>query len=1328
MTRFVRWIGLSLVLLLALMAFLLIAANTVAVKRSVENYVARFTDGEVRITGLDGRFPDALRIGRIELYDDTGVWLAVRSLRLDWSPSRLALRTFLVSQIDADQIILNRLPNTAVSSEDDRSELNLPFGIVVNSLTVDRFDLGEPVTGVAVTLNLEGSARIESLTRGEIDLSARQIDGGGRYIVKGQMDSAGLSARLTAHERPKGLLASIAGFTTDGRGLDLKATADGAFSNLRTNLTLNAGPVKAKADGTIDIENMTGNLCLDANIAEFAYRSDIYWQSLGLNARVRGSLDRPTADAALYVKGLSVVETEIESLDAKIQGDMGNLGLRAKLDGIEIPGSHPGLLRKAPMLINGNLRLDKKDRPISINIRHPLIAADGTGNLAENPEGKINLKFTNLEPFAALVGLDLDGSSELSLRVNSDDELYKLKLGGGLAVTGGMVPFPGLVGDLAKIDLAMTVRGEDVNLSHLTFHGRTVNFSARGQIPGQLADLDFNLELTDLQVLEPSFEGHLIANGKVQGRPNDLAVNADLKGNFGTKNWPRGPLAAMLRLRGLPSSPSGTVTAHGVLDRAPLELSAKIKSGGNDALRLEVKRAGWKSLHAAGKIRIPKSAGLPIGNFDLRFSRLADLEPLLGRDVTGSVSAEFNTDKQDLRLNIRASNAGFSDTASVDDLKLDLTVSNWKTHPVVLGRMDLEGISVGSTSGSASVIAVGPDHALALTLSSEFKNLAGSDAILNSAGVFDVPAQRVLVSKLDAEWKKQILKLLAPTRIDFKDGLGVERLRLSLGQQGRVDLSGRISPELDLQVSMREINADLVKIVEPNLTMDGMLDANVRLTGPPDHPQGTITVKARGLSPRIGTGQTMPPADLNVSAKLGNDRARMDVQLKTGLSALNIFGDAAFDPSGPWDLRARGNIDLALLEPVLAAQGRRLYGQINLNAHLSGSLNAPSLLGTFKLSNGEFLDFADGVHLNHVTAILRADGDTLVVDHFEGRAGSGLIRVAGTAGIFGDDLPINLRLTARDARPLSSDRLMVDLNAELSLRGKVLKRTFVTGEIQIIGAEIMIPERTPASIAVLDVRRPGEKPPPPSNSGPKIALDLNIDAPEAIFVRGRGVDAELAGKIHLLGTLAGLRPLGKFTMRRGSFSLAGQTLVFSKGEVGFYGGSLTDPSLLFTAETSSSDVTAILTVKGTANKPKITLSSKPSLPQDEVLAHLLFGRGTSNLSPFEWVQIAAAVGTLTGVTSGGDSFETVRKGLGLDRLSFGSDNSGSPTLEAGRYVGPGVYVGTKQGVTGGSQATVQIDVARGLKLESSIGTGTPSGSSGSNTGTSSVGVIYEFEY
>jgi translocation and assembly module TamB len=150
-------------------------------------------------------------------------------------------------------------------------------------------------------------------------------------------------------------------------------------------------------------------------------------------------------------------------------------------------------------------------------------------------------------------------------------------------------------------------------------------------------------------------------------------------------------------------------------------------------------------------------------------------------------------------------------------------------------------------------------------------------------------------------------------------------------------------------------------------------------------------------------------------------------------------------------------------------------------------------------------------------------------------------------------------------------------------------------------------------------------------------------------------------------------------------------------------------------------------VTGSAQQPKIALSSSPTLPQDEILANLLLGKGAGNLSPLELVQIASTLASLTGVSPGiDDPLEAARKRLSLDRLSV---DSASSSLEAGRYVAPGVYIGAKQGISGTPQATLQVDVTKRLKLEGGIGSGASSSSSGNALPNSnSIGVIYQFEY
>src|SRR5260370_19752481 len=73
-----------------------------------------------------------------------------------------------------------------------------------------------------------------------------------------------------------------------------------------------------------------------------------------------------------------------------------------------------------------------------------------------------------------------------------------------------------------------------------------------------------------------------------------------------------------------------------------------------------------------------------------------------------------------------------------------------------------------------------------------------------------------------------------------------------------------------------------------------------------------------------------------------------------------------------------------------------------------------------------------------------------------------------------------------------------------------------------------------------------------------------------------------------------------------------------------------DPAVDIVAEVSSGEVTAQVLVGGLISSPTVTLTSTPALPQDEILARVLFGRGVGQITAAEGIQVAQAAATLAG--------------------------------------------------------------------------------------------------
>lgn len=1322
--------ALGVLLLLALLTGL--SANTRRGRAWIEAAVPKFTGGKVTLSQLGGRFPDTLRIGHLGVSDNAGPWLAIDGLSLDWSPFKLLARTAAINRLEAERIAVARLPQASPEPEPEpKTKPSLPVKIVLHSLHVGRLELAEPVLGVAAALSLQGQAQFAALDQGEAGLSLRRLDGEGDYEVKAQLGPDGIRARLSVQEPALGLVAGLARLTELG-AVAFDARVDGPYSALNSQFNLAAGPLRSSAQGVVNLDQQSADLVVSATAPAMRLRPDLAWQSVDLSAEVRGPFTKPHAQAKLHIAGLDAAGARIPDISAQVQGDTGALSLTATLAGIRLPGPHPELLQAAPLAIQADLRLDAPELPVKFALRHPLFGAEGQASLGGEPRGEISLKLPDLKPLAALGGQDVRGSAQVNLRAAQRSGTQQAEVDAKLLVTGGAAPWPGLVGD-ARLGAAASLRGTDVNLERLEFAGKALSFSANGAITGKGTDFNWKLGLADLGALAARLSGRAALQGRLSGPLNDLAVSAEFNGELAAQGWPRGPIAARLNAQGLPERPAGQLTAQGALLGAPLQLAVNGLRGADGGLRITIERADWKSAHAEGALDLPRGAALPLGKVELRMARLDDLAALFGQPVRGAVSASLESGEREARLRMEARKAGLAGSATTERAELAVTVANPLQRPLIDGRLNVEGLAAGAIRGAVKLDASGPLNALDLDLATDLRDLAGADARLTSAAQLDMPGKSLALDSLQATWKKESLRLLEPARIAFGAGLAVDRLRLGL-REAVLEVAGRAAPRLALDVALSQVPADLASLAVPSLGLDGTLQAEAHLTGTSARPSGVVRLGAEGVRLRSGPGRAWPPASFNASAELAGTSAQIDAQLKAGpLAGLALSGEAPLVADGAIDLRANGTLDLKLLDPLLMAEGRRTRGQIALNGGVTGTLEAPKAQGELRWSHGEVQDYAQGLRLSDIAALLQAEGDSVRIARFQAKAGPGTLTLNGSVGVLAPGMPIDLKLTARNARPLDSDRLTVNLDADLGVQGQAAGPLRAAGALRIQRAEIRIPERLPTSIAVLDVRKPGAPPPPPPKPGPDIGLDVNIIAPDEIFVRGRGLFAELGGTIHLRGTAADPRPEGRFELRRGEFSLAGQTLNFSKGQVGFDGGSLTDPSLDFAAVTASGGVSATLGVTGTARKPKITLSSVPESPPDEVLAHLLFGRATTSLSPWEMVQIASAVASLTGITSGvGNPLETVRKGLGLDRLAIGGGSGGSPALEAGRYVAPGVFLGAKQGFTGGgTQATVQIDVAKGLKLEGSVGTGGSASSAtgaSAQAGTNSVGVIYQIEY
>jgi translocation and assembly module TamB len=822
--------------------------------------------------------------------------------------------------------------------------------------------------------------------------------------------------------------------------------------------------------------------------------------------------------------------------------------------------------------------------------------------------------------------------------------------------------------------------------------------------------------VADLAPLVPGLAGGVQAELRATGPRGDPSLALTAQGErLERAGQALEALALDLRVATPFSAPSAEGTLRAEYAGLPVTLDLRGLPEG-ERLRIESLTAGFGPARLAAQGLLDPQAATFVGEATLDIPDLAPFAAIAGTPMAGSVALRATAD-------LREGVQGF-------DVSLEVP------------QASIAGTPLAGTLKAAGTLA-------ALEASLEAR---AEDARLTTRARIsqEGDGRRLEIPELLLRRGADSLRLAAPARVLLEaDGaVAVEALALTTSRGGTLRAEGRWGPEqADLRATLFALPvAGLAALASPGLNAEGSIAGEARITGPVGDPSARFRIEGSGLRFVDPSLRSLPAARIVLEGTASAGAAEVRLEANAG-AALRATGSArlpeGFAGNAPLTARLEANGDVGVIAgPLLAAGAQRVSGRASLRAEVAGTLAAPQVTGRLSLANGSFRDLAQGITLSGITAELRGTGDEVVIERFEARTpGGGTLNAGGSISPAAPGLPAEITLTARNARPLRSDIVTGVFDADLRLTGRILEQARLTGRVAVRRLDITVPEGLPPSVQTLDgVREVGERPagtpalapPAPPSAGsalPDIGLEIEIAAPRAVFVRGRGIDAEFGGTLGIAGTIAAPLVTGGLQMRRGRISVFDRQLDFRRGTITFDAGTLV-PTLDFLATARAREVTVNVTVTGPANDPTLEFSSSPELPQDEVLSRLLFDRRASELSPFQLAQLAQVLAGAAGLETpgAGGILDRIRRFLALDRLAVGSDgNQGTDgrnqgaTLETGRYVADGVYLGVRQGTDGGPpRVGVQVDVLPRVRLEAETG--------GNSSAGDRLGVTFEFEY
>jgi translocation and assembly module TamB len=1074
---------------------------------------------------------------------------------------------------------------------------------------------------------------------------------------------------------------------------------------------------------------------------------------LALDATIRGPVKGPRVHATLQAADARVPEGALKSLDLTFDatptalfGDPdAHLKLIAdgRIAGLKLTdaGLDRALGDSVTLAVNGDVDAngDGRFETAKIATRWSEVSFAGTVG-AEVIDGKAATRHSDLSRFSGLAGRTLSGTAEVSGAIKGNPRLKTFTVdldGNAKALSTGIAAFDGLTGGSLTLSgtVAQPAEGR-YSATGVRLAGAHLAATADGALGQDASDLAVKLDLPALQHADKRLTGKAAVSAHVTGPLAHL--NADARIGLSEAKAlgrPIPKLDLVATLKDLQGALAAKVTLSGSVD-------GKAATGTVEAARQP--DGGWQATPidiAVGSVGLKGGvtllpSGLATGKLALAAGNLDDISALLLTKLSGRLDGNLTLDApqggQSVQFDANGQKLAFAGN-SIDKLAASVGILDALRRPVINADVTVDRAQVaGEAITGIRLKAAGTAEASDITLAAKAH---GFD--LDARGRL-TPADtiRFELSRFDARRDGRRITLSQPARFALLDGgVSIDGLKLAI-ERGTVSIDGKAGETLDLNVAVNALPLSAARIVAPQLNLAGTLDANARVKGRAGNLTGPWQVKVANFASPETREAGLPPINLTAKGALEGAQSSLDAVITAGKVAdLKLAGRVPLTRTGALDVSARGRLDAALANASLAAGGRRVTGAITLDAKATGSIANPELNGSASFANGTFTDALQGVQLKNMQARIVAHGTDITIESARATArnggtlsASGRVKVDPQAGF-----PAALKLQGNKAELVSNGLVTAVVSLALDVSGPLTQRPVVGGRVDLETVEVKIPDRLPASLRPVDgirhvnpnrvaAARMAEKKKAVQLAARRgkarafdAGLDVTVSAPSRIFVRGRGIDAELGGRIKVSGTLNDPAVNGAFDLRRGRLQLLSQRLDFTRGRLTFAGA--LDPQLDFVAQTRAADVTASINVSGSAASPSFAFSSQPDLPQDEILSRILFSKASGSLSAFQAIQLAQSAAQLAG---GGDSaFEKLRKSLGVDDLDIQMGADGGPTVGASRYIGNNISVGVKTGAKPEeSGVSVRLDVTRHLKLQAEA----------QANGAAAAGVGAEWEY
>src|SRR5687767_11576873 len=390
---------------------------------------------------------------------------------------------------------------------------------------------------------------------------------------------------------------------------------------------------------------------------------------------------------------------------------------------------------------------------------------------------------------------------------------------------------------------------------------------------------------------------------------------------------------------------------------------------------------------------------------------------------------------------------------------------------------------------------------------------------------------------------------------------------------------------------------------------------------------------------------------------------------------MRFVGDGTeLDLAGTVDLKAgrvaglaRGTANLGILQGFY--RNIRSSGIAQLTAQVSGSLDAPIILGRATIDNGRLRYFSLPHSLEAVNGTILFDSRNIRLDGLTARLADGQVSFDGRIGLDGY-APADLSLTAsgRNMRLRYPEGVRSEVDADLSLTGRVTAPV-LSGAVTVQNAVWTTRFNTGGNLFDFGGGTGNGTPivgaAPADNNMPPVRLDVRVIAPGTLRIENNDANIVSSADLTFRGTYERPIVFGSAEISRGEFIFEGRRYVVTRGRLDFTNPVRIEPTFDIAAETQvrvpAQTYRITLSASGTMERLRPVFSSDPPLPQVDV-ASLLLGdlatgqggelRALSSRDRTEQELVQARVARMLVSPISGQIGEVVEQTFGVDTFQL----------------------------------------------------------------------------